>query len=456
MAIGARGLLSLLSDKTRFQNLYTCGRASRPSKDTKQKTMEGISAQRPFVEEYATQALPACARWLSSRIMLTSAAALFAAMLFAAPSPARDDGDFDGVRFRISDDRLLLVPVFINDRRYLFEIDTGSTRSALDRSFRDGLGDPIARTGATTPDGHKSVDLFSAPPAMLAGRRLSGVSQVVCMDFSAIRASSGTEIYGIVGMDFLSRRTLRIDVDAGEIVFLASVPEDSGTQVPIVLSAEGLPSVRATLNGVSDRMFIIDTGHVGIGSGLLETRLMTHLVDIGSATRVGQVLTVSYENNGTKRLQARFDDIALGRFRHSGTVFTEAAVSTLGMGYLSRYIVTFDFQERKMYLKPGARFNEPSRCNLSGAHLLRLSAKTTVESVDEGSASDRAGLKRGDIIEEIDSRATGSMSMFQIRKLFSMPGKYILRLNRDSAVVQVTLVLKEREVKAANERTQQR
>jgi len=52
------------------------------------------------------------------------------------------------------------------------------------------------------------------------------------------------------------------------------------------------------------------------------------------------------------------------------------------MLFLSRHIVTFEFQNKRIYLKKGEDFKKIDETDMSGLHLLRISNQTLVYSVD--------------------------------------------------------------------------
>jgi predicted metalloprotease with PDZ domain len=212
--------------------------------------------------------------------------------------------------------------------------------------------------------------------------------------------------------------------------------------VPLVLSSDDLPIVYLDISGFGNNGFTVDTGNVGLSSGSIEDRLLSQLYETKEATSAGITLRMSFlKNSSSNREIARLREISLGDFVHRGVMFARAADNTLGTGYLSRFMITFDFQGRKMYLKPSARFAEPSRHDLSGAHLLRIQGQTRVHSVDAGSAAERAGIKAGDSIITFDKSPVALMSMFDLRKKLCCPGKYALVLKRGKLAAGVALVL---------------
>jgi S1-C subfamily serine protease len=105
-----------------------------------------------------------------------------------------------------------------------------------------------------------------------------------------------------------------------------------------------------------------------------------------------------------------------------GAVVRTGDTDLLGLGFWSRHIVTFDFPNRVIYLRQGARFKEPDRYDLSGLHLLRINGATVVHSVDDGSPAANAGIRAKDVIVKINHQTTAKQRLFAIRRLLSVEG----------------------------------
>jgi hypothetical protein len=350
----------------------------------------------------------------------------------------------------------LVLPVYVAGRRYSFLLDTGSSITAVDRSLRDILAQPLRAEVISTLYGERRVTSYRAPVIRIGGYVASEIPEVACVDLSGARAVGGCDVRGILGMDFLKRQILKLDFDKGEVRFLASVPEGSGTSFSLLFE-EDRPRVPITIEGAGERLFILDTGDVGISFGSIEPRFLTQLIDAGRAVTIGASLGMSFVDGRSAQCSvARVAGISIGGLRHSNVVFDSAADNTLGLGFLARYVVTLDFPSRTIYLKPGARVDEPSRHDLSGAHLLWQAEATTVARIDEGSAADRCGLKSGDILLEMDGRETSSMSMTETRQLLSIVGKHRLVVFRMRQRIQIVLELSEAPSGTTNERTPRR
>jgi len=113
----------------------------------------------------------------------------------------------------------------------------------------------------------------------------------------------------------------------------------------------------------------------------------------------------------------RTDNFSIGPFDYDGVIFGEGELNHLGMGFLARHIVTFDFPNSRLYLKKGEKFRNADEVDMSGLHLLRVSEKTIVYSVDEDSPAYKAGIRAEDEILKIGNTDTWECDMWELRRM---------------------------------------
>ena len=138
------------------------------------------------------------------------------------------------------------------------------------------------------------------------------------------------------------------------------------------------------------------------------------------------------------------DEFVLGSFRHQHLFVTRSASvrGGIGMGYLSRYLVTFDFPQKKVYLKPGAAFDRKSQRDALGARILLLNNEVSLNAIEVGSPAEEEQLKAGDVLLEVNGRSVREFSLFELRAIFSKPeetAKLKLRQSDNIRTVNVTL-----------------
>ena len=169
-------------------------------------------------------------------------------------------------------------PVTVAQKKYLFLADTGATTTFFDTSIH--LGQQLLGTTGEGADGKAEVKLYEPPEAKVGGTSLGPLDAVIGMDLKSMRQFSGHDFYGVLGMDFLSRYVVHIDIEKGELLILKSVPRNAGVEVPVSLAPGHPPFVGAEF-APDARHFMIDTGHVGFDSGALGVVETTTLVKRG-------------------------------------------------------------------------------------------------------------------------------------------------------------------------------
>jgi hypothetical protein len=251
---------------------------------------------------------------------------------------------------------VISVPVTFHGRDYAFIIDTGSSLTVYDSFFKPHLGELVDTNTANMGAGKASLPLYHAPKARVGHLSLQSVTPVGCTDLSvvreAVRQVSGQEIYGIIGMDFLRNHVLRIDFEKKTLCFSSpgsGTGEDLGQRFDIDLHSEGVPTILAKLSKDIEVPFLLDTGDASTGD--LEAELFERLRAEGAVEITGSARCAT--GSGYRETwEGRLNRLALGPYRHDGLRLYKSHWNGLGLGYLARYSVTFDFPNSAVYLKP--------------------------------------------------------------------------------------------------------
>jgi hypothetical protein len=339
----------------------------------------------------------------------------------------------------LKDGDLLLVPVTLAGKEYLFGLDTGCSVSVYDASLKHLLGKPRGAVVGATPNGDVKVALYDPPPASVGLLALRSATPVVAADLSRLRRACGHAVYGLVGMDYLKEFIVRIDFDKGEVSFLREVGPSPGR--PIGLSRQGNdPFVDLPLPGLPAPVpFNVDTGCVRYGG--IRAEEFGQLIERKQLALAGVTRSVTLRGVAVRR-KGRLGTLSLGGFTHRGLVFEESQYSTLGLDYWSRYTVTFDFPAWTAYLKKGASFGRPAREDRSGLLLGRTGKRTVVDAVEEDSPAAVAGIKVGDEIITVAGRRAEELRMFAIHKMLcAEEGKLAITILREGQERVVSLML---------------
>jgi hypothetical protein len=304
----------------------------------------------------------------------------------------------------------LLLPVTLRGKKYLFLLDTGSTLNVYDRSLP--LGAPVDTGTVSGLAGDVNVRLYEAPDARVGKFRLRSAARVVGFDFAKVREVSGHPIYGVVGMEFLHQHVVRVDCDRSEVLFLKSAGPGCGEPVRLAADPLRMPVVTVDLGTWGPRPFLVDTGAVH-GTGDLGADLFESLLREKRMTVVSRSFRETLSGTAPQRL-GRLPSLRLGSYTLTDRVFGESRGSLLGMGFLARFVATFDFPHGTLYLKKGKGFDRPDRWNTSGLHLVRRGGKVVVHSVNKGSVAAAAGVRSGDVVVRAGDLDADHVSLFRL------------------------------------------
>ena len=308
----------------------------------------------------------------------------------------------------VKGDALILLPVKYDGKEHLFLLDTACTYTMYDLSFKKELGDVKKHEKAHTSGGQVELELYDAPEAYLGDHNIGGSGKVGCVDLRMVNFILGKKVSGIIGMDFLKKHVIQIDFDKGTLAFLTLEKKQSSAwgEEFVVKYVQDVPYITVSLpdgNGVD---FMVDTGLNFFGN--LDKRLFENLI---SKQNVKKSESLAYTPSGvSKNRNIRTDKFSIGPFDYEGAIFGEGELTLLGMGFLAHHIVTFDFLNGKLYLKKGEKFRTVDEIDMSGLHLLHISEKTIVHSVDGDSPAYKAGIRANDISRMTPFICTCSMT----------------------------------------------
>ncbi len=328
---------------------------------------------------------------------------------------------------------ILSIPVQIEGNDACFLVDTGYSNCVLDSKVFPNLHSRKAAINVGTPNGLRPFELFDAPDMQIGPFHLRASDFVNSFDLKMLDAATDRRIFGIVGMDQLSKFVVQIDFDNHCLRFFT--PDDAshpewGEVVAMKLN-KGVPEVTLEIDHTPQRL-LIDTGSRGalqLSSELYEkTR---RLNDIPQALSYA----VTAGGTATNRLM-RIPELSLFGMKYHNLIVEESKepMCLLGLSLLSRHLVTIDAAHLKLYLKPGKDFDRRDEADMSGLHILRLDSKTVAAVVDDASPAYEAGMRSGDILTSVEGKPAGEYEIEELRSLLkSENGKEIkLSFKHDS------------------------
>jgi hypothetical protein len=273
-----------------------------------------------------------------------------------------------------------------NGEELPFLVDTGAPITLLDKSLEPRLGERVFTMPFYSSLGRQQGGIHAAPKMFLGGVPVKTDPYMATYDFS--RAWIGRDrIMGILGMDFLRHYCIQLDFQAGKIRFLdpgsldlaelgkayLMQPSHKGQRFPRMFSTAGqnnsLPVIpHAGLLGGTNTTALIDTGANLDGDidktalkGHLFSRLVHFLIPFRSL-RIGQCVWDGHTYTKLRIRTAGKSDPVVG------------AKEILGLRFLARHLVTFDFPRTTMYLKQTS-VGPLSSCAPNAQNVLTTTAK---------------------------------------------------------------------------------
>jgi C-terminal processing protease CtpA/Prc len=121
---------------------------------------------------------------------------------------------------------------------------------------------------------------------------------------------------------------------------------------------------------------------------------------------------------------------------------------TVGSQILKRFNMIFDYRNKRFYFVKNHYFKDPFDYNISGVEVVQtllLFPVFEVNKVWKNSQAEKAGIKKGDIVFEINNEKTYFKTLAEIKKIFSTPSKRPLNLliKRNDEFMKIQLDMKD-------------
>ena len=362
---------------------------------------------------------------------------------------------------------LIVIPVTIN--RFLtlkFILDTGVETAILTEKLYADILDVnyLREITIAGPGVIDSVQAFVANqatftlPGGVTGQNMNML--VLKEDYLKLSENIGDDVHGIIGYDIFSRFVVEIDYDDSILTLYDPKRYKKSKRsiaVPIKIESSK-PFIAASIKQGEEKTdldIMVDTGasHAALldyqfvnGISLPEKRIETRLgrgIAGDIPGYIGRMDSVQIDcfSFGEMLVSAPFEGA------YNKVIKRGARVGTFGGDLLTRFEVTFDYQNEKVYLKKGDEYKDVFEHDMSG---LTINAEgenldtLVVVNVDEGSPAAKAGLRRGDIIRSINGRNLKTHRLSDIFYLLrSRDGRKIrVRHTRDGVKLKTTFHLK--------------
>jgi len=257
---------------------------------------------------------------------------------------------------------MIFVPVRLNGSRPLsFVLDTGSTRTIVDRALATSLGLKASGSGSLqgAGSGRIPIEFIHDVTIALPGVESTGY-ELSTADLQPLEASLGVKVDGILGYALFSRFVVTVDYEAKTMTlnspeaFQASKTAQS---IPIELRDKwAFVKAELVLPGpvtVQDS-FLIDSG----SSDAVDHPIVMQLE--------GRVPATSGVGLGSQvqGATAQATSFRLGRYSIAAPTVSccgasDATSKLIGNEVLRRFTVTFDYPSLRIFITPNAYLEEP-------------------------------------------------------------------------------------------------
>lgn len=238
----------------------------------------------------------------------------------------------------------LLVRASVNNEEGLFFVDTGANVCVLSQQFARRLGIVQGSFSSRQSNTNVKSELKIAKVNVLRLGKAVFEDFAVCVtDMNHINQLIDEPIDGIIGMSLLCRFSFTIDY--GNRCLVLNPRQCLGRVVPIMLESNAL-FVNVLADGQSIRMKI-DTGSSQTSVDA-EAWLTLRVGKVIQRRELHCLYINSYSVGDTEYISIK--TLRLGDTRAKDLLVKSGRENILGMNLLKRYVVTFDFNQEKMYL----------------------------------------------------------------------------------------------------------
>ncbi len=112
------------------------------------------------------------------------------------------------------------------------------------------------------------------------------------------------------------------------------------------------------------------------------------------------------------------ESFSIGQFNYANVFFRKNNMSILGWQFLSRHLVTFDFPNKKMYLKKGKNFDKQQELCIYIGHTgcILNPFDYSVMKIDPNGSAYKKGIREKDILIKINDYDISSLSLAEFMK----------------------------------------
>jgi hypothetical protein len=377
--------------------------------------------------------------------------------LLVPPFSARDfsiaGGSPTTVPIQLNNNHIFLHVMLDGKGPYTFIFDTGGTyivtpQVAAALGAQSTGGAQIQGVGASS----ESVRFTHIDTLQIGNATIANQDFLVLPINEGFGVAEGATIDGMIGYEVAARFLTTIDYgDRTLTLAMPGTQQPTGTPVSFFFGST-IPMVPVTVNGVQADAEL-DTGNRGTFE-LFSPFLATHSA-LAALERTADGVS-GFGVGGPSFAKLGRSNLTVGPFALNGVV-TEFSTQTngatadpfspanIGGGVWNRFTLTLDYPHQRIFLQPNASYGTPFTYDRSGLFVIDYRGGVIVLDARPGTPAALAGLKKGDVILSVNGSPSSSMTLLQIRALFTQAaGTAIeLRVRSGSTERDVTITLRD-------------
>jgi hypothetical protein len=236
----------------------------------------------------------------------------------------------------------LIVTLQMQDGEKLpFMVDTGTSGTLIDQSLASKLGKPIGKSTIQSWGHVATCKVYAAPRLYLGGLQLMSADPIATIDCKKEFSDEDQPVMGILGFDVLKHYCIQFDFEADKVRLLDDKREDrrqwgKAFSILPLRTHDQRPAIAYNLLGLPTPHSLIDSGCDDDGWLMPQNFEQWTNADIQPAK--GEARSPNGFFNGEK-----YPLVDLHRANVKG--------DGIGLHFLARHLVTFDFPNHTLYLK---------------------------------------------------------------------------------------------------------
>jgi TPR repeat protein/predicted aspartyl protease len=251
-----------------------------------------------------------------------------------------------------------MIPVKMFGATKHLLVDTGSGLTSLNEKYRAELGASLGQINMSGAFGtNLNLSIYRSPDMFIGDTALNEF-WILGTDLEKISHKIGKPLDGVLGMAFLKNHLICFNPDEGKMRIGGTVPgwvKKQAQTIPLKRVPDKINqfSVGARINGMATVHLLVDSGSVGTDVSLCErdwqqifpkgvTNLSTtNTVTLGDQVQVAKIIKLRSVIIGTNSYSNLTAQLIPG-----------AKESSLGQGFIRKYVPAMDFPHQVLYLRP--------------------------------------------------------------------------------------------------------